>query len=191
MPGPTVAEQLQVLHSDDGMVDLLDVDASMLGGSVFHISPQCYANGTNLSYGGQAYSLVPFGIDGFETKSGATDLPQPTLTISNIGAPLLAQVVAYGDFVGAKVTWRITHTSYLDDGANPDATKFTSSGVWTVTQKTLHTNLAIQWQLSSPLDLPGMMFPVRQVLRYPGINAGDGIYFPGVSPFRMEMGQSQ
>jgi lambda family phage minor tail protein L len=183
-------EKLRVLHTDDGLVDLFTLNATSIGGSLYHFSPHCYSNGTLLSWGGISFTLIPIGIDGFQEKSTATDLPQPTLTVSNVGGVLLAPVVALGDLVGATMTYHKVYASNLDDGDNPDASKFVDVGSWTITQKMSQTNQSIQWQLSCPLDLPGMMFPVRQILIYPGVTPPDGIYFPGVSPYRMDQYQS-
>jgi lambda family phage minor tail protein L len=191
MTTPTLESKLQVLHTDDGIVDLFKLDCTAIGGTVYFFTPQCYANGSLLSWGGQPYSRIPIGIDGFEQKSTATDLPQPTLSISDVGGVILAPVVALGDLTGATVYYYRVHTSYLDGQENPDTTKFMGPGVWTIYQKTLHASgQMVQFQLASPLDLPGMMFPVRQVLIYPDINPPDGIYFPGVSPYRLDMYQS-
>ncbi len=192
MPTPTVASKNEVLRSPDGLVDLITVDCSNAGGSVYHISPQCYADGTELVWGGQAFQLCPVGINGFETKSISSDIPRPTLFVGNgISGILLAPVTALGDIVGATVTYVTTYASYLDAGSNPDTTQYAARGVWRIAAKTQESNQSIQFDLASPLDLPGMMFPVRQILIYPGINPPDGIYFPGVSPFRNDQYQSQ
>ena len=185
MTTPSIQSQLAVLHSNDGMVDLFNLDASAVGGSNFYFSPQCYSDSSLLSWGGQAYSLVPIGIDNLEKNATSADLPQPTLTISNVGAPVLAQVIALGDLVGAKLTHWKTKVSYLDGQANPDTTKFIGPEVWYVFQKTSHTNQSISWTLACPIDMPGFQFPVRQILKYSGINPPDGIYFPGVSAYRL------
>jgi lambda family phage minor tail protein L len=186
MTTPAIKTELAVLHSSDGLVDLFCLDASALGGSVEYFSPQCYSDGTLLSWGGQAYQLVPIGIDSLEKKATNSQLPQPSLTISNVGAPVLAQVVALGDLTNAKLTHWKTKVSYLDGQANPDTTKFIGPEVWYIYQKTAHNNQMIQWTLSCPIDMPGYMFPVRQVLKYQGINPGPGdTYFPGVSAYRI------
>jgi lambda family phage minor tail protein L len=162
-----------------------------MSGSVYHFSPQCYSDGSLLTWGGQTYDLLPIGIDGLEAKASMSELPQASLTVSNVGGSLLSAVVALGDLIGSKLTHWKTKVSYLDGQANPDTTQFVGPYVWYLTQKTSHTNLAIQWSLSMMLDRPGFMFPIRQVVRYPGINPPDGIYFPGVSPYRTSQSQSQ
>jgi lambda family phage minor tail protein L len=191
MSTPTVASKNEVINSTDGLVDLIIVDLSGLGGSVYHLSPQIYADHSLISYGGQTYNFAPLKIDGFETKSLSTDLPRPTMTISNASSILLAPVTSLGDIVGATVTYTVTYASYLDAGANPDTSQYAARGVWRISAKTVETNQMIQFELASPLDMPNMMYPVRQYLIYPGINPPDGIYFPGIQPYRMDQTQSQ
>jgi lambda family phage minor tail protein L len=184
MPTPTIQSKLAVLHSTDGVVDLFKIDLAVLGGPTFFFSPQCYEDGSNLSWGGQTFNLLPVGMDNLEHKTSNSALPQPTLVISGVNGPLLQYVVALGDITGAAVTHWKTLVSYLDGGANPDTTQFIGPEVWRIFQNTVLSNNQLQFTLSSPLDLPGMMFPVRQILKDPGINPG-GIYFPGVSPYRI------
>ena len=187
---PTIESKLTVLHSSDGLVDLYTLDTSNLGGSVYHFSPQCYSDGSFLTWGGQAFTLLPIGIDSLEQKAMSTDLPQPQLTLSNVGGPLLSAVVALGDLVGATLTHWKTYVSYLDGQANPDTTEFWGPEVFTIFQKTNHTNQSITWTLASPLDRPGFMFPIRQYLKYANVNPGDGIYFPGISAIRIDQSAS-
>jgi lambda family phage minor tail protein L len=188
MTTPTIASKLEVLHSADGLVDLYTLDASMLGGSVYHFSPQCFKDGSFLSWGGQAYTLLPIGIDSLERKAMSTELPQPQLTVSNVGGPLLSAVVALGDLVGAKLTHVKTYVSYLDGQANPSTSEFWGPEVWTIFQKTNHTNQSITFTLSSPLDRPGFQFPIRQYLKYQGINPGPvPVFFPGISSIRTDL----
>jgi len=182
---PTIQSQLEVMHSADGMVDLFKLDCSAFGGLTYYFSPQCYTTGTNITWGGTTYNLMPIGIDNIEHKASTSTLPQPTLTISNVGGVLLSQIVSLGDFTGAVLTHWKTKASYLDGGVNPDTTRFIGPEVWYIFQKTSHTNAMIQWTLSTALDKPGAQFPIRQVLKDAGINPGIPVYFPGVTPYRI------
>lgn len=186
MTTPTIQTNTSVLHSSDGFVDLYVLDASNLGGSVYHFSPQSYSDGTLLSWGGQSYQVMPIGIDSAELMAKPTTLPRPTLTISNVGAPLISAIVALGDLVGAKLIHYRTKVSYLDGQANADTTRYQGPTIWYIFQKVVQTNQTIQFALASVLDRPGLMFPIRQVLKDPNINPPDGIYFPGVQPYRIQ-----
>lgn len=183
--------KLSVLHSSDGLVDLYVVDASALGGSVYHFSPQSYSDGSLLTWGGQAYNLCPIGIDGFEVKSDASSFPRPTLTINNTGGgPLLSAVSALGDLVGATVTHYVTKVSYLDGQSDASTSEYKGPFIWRIISRAMD-NQTITFTLADPLDLQGMMFPIRQILIDQGVNQPDGIYFPGVAPYRTSQWQSQ
>src|ERR1035441_420851 len=177
------------------MVDLFLLDCSAISGSVYRFSPQSYSNGSLLTWGGQTYNLLPIGIDGLEAKASGSELPQASLSVSNVGGPLLSVVIALGDFIGATLTHWKTKLSYLDGQTNPDTTQFVGPWVWYIVQKSSQTNQSIQWTLAMVLDRPGFMFPIRQCIRYPDINPDTlntpRLYFPGVSPFRTSSSQSQ
>jgi lambda family phage minor tail protein L len=186
-----IKKNLSVLHSSDGLVDLFILDTSALGGSVYHFSPSSYSDGSLLTWGGQAYNLFPIGIDNYEVKSDGSQLPQVNITVSNVGGgPLLASVIALGDLVGATLTQYTTKVSYLDGQSEPDTSQFIGPNVWRIVQKAQQTNQTIIFVGAFLIDLPGMMFPIRQILIDPSINPPDGIYFPGVSPYRTSQWQA-
>lgn len=185
MTTPTIESKVQVLHSTDGLVDLYCFDCTGIGGSIYYFSPQCYSDGTLLSWGGQAYSRLAIGLDNLERKSTATSLPQPTLILSNIGGPLLSAVETLGDLVGAKLThWKV-YVSYLDGQANPSTAEYIGPEIWYVMQKASHTNQSIAFTMCCIFDKPGFQFPIRQYIIDPNVNPPDGIYFPGMTPYRM------
>jgi len=187
-----IKQNLSTLHSSDGVVDLYILDCSSVGGSVYHFSPTCYPDGSLYSWGGQTYNLVPIGVDNMELKSDGSSLPQISITISNVGGgPLLAPIVALGDLVGSYLTKYTTKVSYLDGQSEPDTSQFVGPNTWRIIEKNSHTNQTITFIAAYPMDLPGMMFPIRQVLKDPGINPPDGINFPGVSPYRTNEWMSQ
>lgn len=193
---PSIQSQLALMHSSDGIVDLYRLDTSSFGGSIYYASPQCYIDGSYISFGGQSYTCFPIGIQTLETHATTSALPQPTLTLSNVGGFLMAAIAGENDICGAILTHWKTKVSYLDGGANADSTKFIGPQNWKIFQKTAHTNTQVNFLLASPLDLPGMQFPVRQILKNPGINAGPlnnsspagptAIYFPGVQGYQMQ-----
>jgi lambda family phage minor tail protein L len=192
MTTPTIEAKLYEIHTQDALVDLFCLDASALGGEVYYFSPHIFANGELISWGGQVYQRLPIGIDNNEVKASNADLPQPTLTISNVGGPLMSAIVALGDLTGAKLTHTMTYVSYLDGQSNPSTSEYIGPQTWYIYQLSqLMSSQSIQYTLACVIDRPGYMFPVRQVLRYPNINQPDGIYFPGVSPYRVSQYQSQ
>jgi lambda family phage minor tail protein L len=193
MTVPSIQSKSLILRNSDGLVDLYVLDLTAIGGTIYHLANTTYDDGTLLSWGGQEYQLCPIGIDNIEFKAGGSDLPQANVTIY-VGqtSALLAPVTALGDIVGGTISHYRTYVSYLDGGANPSTSEYWGPVVWRIAQKSQHqSGVSITWLLTSQLDLPGAMFPVRQVLVYPNINPPDGIYFPGVSPYRTNQYQSQ
>ena len=182
---PTIASQMAIAYSSDGMIDLYKLDCSNIGGSIYYFSPQCYQDGTLISFNSQVYNRIPIGLETVEEHASTQALPQPVLSISNVQGPLMSALVSLGDLVGASLTYIRTKTSYLDGQANADPTKYIGPQVWYVFQKSTHTNVLLQWALSSPMDRPGMMLPVRQILKDAGVNPGIPVYFPGVTPYRI------
>jgi lambda family phage minor tail protein L len=185
------------IHSADGIVELYVLDCSAIGGAVYRFANQCYPSGALYYWGGNAYNVIPIGVDDKEVKSDGTELPQVSITIANApsGGPLLAPIQALGDLVGAYFYQYITKASYLDGGSEPDTTQYIGPNVWRILQKSQQTNQSITFLGGYVLDLPGQMFPVRQFLIDPGINPDQynspTIYFPGVSPYHTNSWQSQ
>ncbi len=172
MTTPTIQSQLMLLHSSDGMVDLYKLDTSPSGGAIYWFSPQCYQDGTLVSFGGQSYDCFPIGIDTLETHATSAALPQPTLTVSNVGGTLMSAIAGQNDLIGSKLTHWKTKASYLDAGANPDSAAFIGPQIWYLFQKSAHNANFVQFKLVCPIDRPGLQFPVRQVMKSPGVCPG-------------------
>lgn len=116
---------------------------------------------------GNEYSAWPYEIDGVEASTTGSSA-SPKLSVANIDASITALCLAYDDMLQAKVTIRDTLAQYLDavnfpDGnpaADPTQEKFQ---VWYIDAKTSETNEIIEFALSSPMDLQGLMIPTRQL----------------------------
>lgn len=167
--------ELAELNQTSGLIDLYKLDCTSIGGSIYYFT-NTPATGGSLSFASISYSCIPIQTAGWDfTSTGTT--PKPTLTVSNTSKTLLSVVISLGDLVGATLTrWRVL-AKHLDNGPNPDSSKFLGPEVYIIEQKTSHNNMLIQWQLTSILDRMGMMIPRRQVLKDKG--------FPGVSRTRV------
>ena len=187
MPTPTIQSQAVLQNSSNGWVDLYKFDASSLGGSIYYFSPQCYQDGTLLSFGGQSYNCFPLGIQTLQTHATTSALPRPQITLSNVNGTLMAAIANENDLVGAIITYWRTKEQYCDAGSTPDSTQFYGPQQWKIIQKTDHSNISVTWDLAIPLDVPNLMFPIRQVLKNSGINPGtQSVYFPGVQPYQTQ-----
>ena len=116
---------------------------------------------------GVEYSAWPCQIDGLEkstTGSGAT----PKLTVANLDGSITALCLAYDDLLKATVTIHDTLAQYLDARNFPsgnttaDPTQETLQ-VWYIDGKNTETSEAIEFRLTSPMDLQGLMIPTRQL----------------------------
>lgn len=116
---------------------------------------------------GQEYKAWPCEIEGTE-KSTAGESAQPVFRVANLDGSVTALCLAYDDMLQAKVTIHDTLAQYLDarnfPGGNPtaDATQ-EKLQVWYIDAKTSETSEVVEFALSSPMDLQGLMIPTRQL----------------------------
>jgi lambda family phage minor tail protein L len=116
---------------------------------------------------GNEYKAWPCQINGLEkstTGSGAT----PKLTVANLDGSITALCLAYDDLLKATVTIHDTLAQYLDarnfpsGNATADPTQ-EKLQVWYIDGKNTETSEAIEFRLTSPMDLQGLMIPTRQL----------------------------
>ena len=177
--------------SPSAMIELfvLDMTGTYSGGFLyFHAG----TNGLNqpITWQGRQYDPWPISAKGFDMATQGT-LPQPQITIANIGGVLSGEVQANDDLVGCKITRKRTLAKYLDavnfpGGINPDAdpNQYLPDEMWYVEQKASETRHSIEFKLSSVFDLMGIQLPYRQVIqnscpwKYRGSECGyTGPYF--------------
>jgi lambda family phage minor tail protein L len=115
---------------------------------------------------GNEYKAWPCQIDGLEkstTGSGAT----PKLTVANLDGSITALCLAYDDLLKATVT--IRHAGAVSGCAQFPFRQChcrSHSGklqVWYIDGKNTETSEAIEFRLTSPMDLQGLMIPTRQL----------------------------
>lgn len=116
---------------------------------------------------GQEYKAWPCQIEGIEASTSGSSA-QPKLSVANLDGSITALCLAYDDLLQAKVTIHDTLVQYLDArnfaGGNPtaDATQ-EKLQVWYIDAKTSETSEVVEFALSSPMDLQGLMIPTRQL----------------------------
>lgn len=167
----TIQADIQQL-SGEALVELLQLDATTLGGSVYRFHAGTNQLKTAVVWQGASYSPMPVEIDGFE-YAGKGKLPRPTLRIQNVDGLMGAVVDTYQDVIGAKVTRKRTFVKYLDavnfsTGVNPtaDPTAFFPDDVYYVNRKLSQTKLAIELELASSFDIHGVRLPRRQLIQH-------------------------
>jgi lambda family phage minor tail protein L len=146
-----------------GLVTLYQLDTTMLGGPVFYFTSAETFDRT-VTWGGQDYAPLPMDASGFEINTTG-QLPQPSVTFSNIYGAGNLLLDSYKGLVGADLTRIVTLERFLDDGASPDPAAYISREVFTVAQKASHNAVGISFKLAAKMDQQGTSLPRRKVLR--------------------------
>jgi len=116
---------------------------------------------------GLEYSAWPYQIEGLESSTGGSSA-QPKLSVANLDASITALCLAYDDMLQAKVTIHDTLAQYLDaqnfsaGNATADPTQ-EKLQTWYIDTKSSETNAVVEFTLSSPMDLQGLLIPTRQL----------------------------
>lgn len=116
---------------------------------------------------GNEYGAWPTQIEGIEASTDGTSA-QPKLTVANLNGSITAMCLAYDDMLQAVVTIHDTLAQYLDarnfPSGNPTADPTQEKiQVFYIDSKSQETNQAVEFTLSSPMDLQGLMIPTRQL----------------------------
>lgn len=165
-----ITAEIQSL-AQGAIVELFEIDLSQYG-----VNSQFFHAGTNglnigVTWRGQLYQPLPIEVEGFEVSAASKTLPRPKLRLANVSGLFSAEVAAFDDLIGGKITRRRTFVKYLDavnfPGGNPDANPDQSfpDDIWFVEQKTSENKYLIEWELASAFDLQGVMLPRRQIIR--------------------------
>lgn len=151
------------------LVELFTLDATAIGGEVFHFHAGTNELQGDVVWKGDTYTRYPIEASGFEQRANGTS-PRPTLRASNIGGVLGAEVRLNDDLIGAKVTRHRTFVRYLDAvnfaAANPlaDPNVSFSDDVYYVDRKSSENRTMIEWELAAATDLVGRKIPGRQII---------------------------
>lgn len=167
----------------DAFLELYDFDSSSLetaegvAGETYHFTNTPLVKSlAPIYWRGQPYYPLPLKLTSIENKGDGTAPSQPQLALGNTNEFFLAAILSLGDLIGVEITrWR-TFYKFTDRGEDPNTLMHYPTQTWIITKKVLQTNNNLQFQLSSPLDMPGVRLPRKQILRDKG--------FPGVSRVR-------
>lgn len=172
---PLPISELQKLHIDDPLIEIIAIDATNKGGEFFYITGNPPPAGQPaIMFKGKTVISLPMQTDGWEENVDGL-LPTPTLTVSNINKDLFDIVQSTGDLVGAKVLRYLIFAKNLDNGSQPDSTKASEPATFVIERKTHHSDTHISWRCILPFELPNLTIPRRRILRSRGfIGAGKG-----------------
>jgi lambda family phage minor tail protein L len=175
---PVQVADLLKTDQESGIVELFDVDLTMFGGDIYHLTPYNIPAGFT-TFGGVNYFPFPIQLKDAAVSSTGT-MPQPTLYVGRVeNKLLLTAMVTFGrDLCGMIVTRRKTHEKYLATGSSPDGTKHTYIERYTAIQMVSNTKTQIAWKLAWPIDVPTALVPGMQYLKDQTTN---NVYAPGLS----------
>lgn len=146
----------------DALIELFELDATGLGGSLFRFHAGTNAVLASITWQSNVYTPFPIEAEGF-TFSGRGQLPRPTLRVANVDGLIGAEIAAYGDLVGAKLTRIRTLAKFLDGQPDADPTAEFPRDVYFVDRKAGENQVFVSFELASAFDVEGVMLPRRQV----------------------------
>lgn len=155
----------------DRLVELFELDATSLGGSISRFHNGANELGTDVVWQGNTYYRFPIEASGF-AFSGKGQLPRPVLRVANVNGLIGALVGTYNDLVGAKLTRRRTLVKYLDAvnfvggvNATADPTAALPDDVYYIDRKATENKVLIEFELAASFDLNGVQLPRRQIIQ--------------------------
>ncbi len=162
-------------------IQLIEVDASEFEGPIlrFHAYNLRYtsteidamnddAKARSIWWQGSEYGAWPYQIEGMAKNSDGGQA-RPKLRASNVDSVISSLCLQFDDLVQAKVTIYETFAHYLDAKNFPEGSATANpeecfKQVYYIDQKTNEiAGDSIEFELSSPFDLQGIMIPVRQI----------------------------
>lgn len=160
------------------LIELVHIDLSLLGGTDLYLTP----SGMNVKFNGIDYVGIPIQLTG--TKVDIKSAPaRVTMSVAADRSTMLINMInSYGDMVGAKVNYTATFRNFLDDGEDADPTQYFPMERYIIIQKQSFNINGISFLLASPLDLPTLKLPRRQILR--DDDSGRNLHAPGTGRSR-------
>ncbi|MFS1537518.1 MAG: phage minor tail protein L [Candidatus Phlomobacter fragariae] len=162
-------------------IQLVDVDGSAFGGPVlrfhaynFRHTPEEIEQAEGelkpkpIWWQGNEYGAWPYEISGL-SKSGEGSPARPILKVGNMDSLISSLCLQFDDMVQAKVTIFETFSHYLDSKNFPDDNLTANPDecfkqVFYVDRKSHEVaGSFVEFELSCPFDLQGVMLPVRQI----------------------------
>lgn len=157
-----INEHVQLFDAGE-LVTLYELDASALGGEVYHFTSMSYGN-QPIVFGGVTYTPIDLETEGWEV-SGKGTLPQPKIRLSNVNKVLAAAVIEFDDLLGAQLSRIRTFRKFLDDEPQADPGATFPLDIYRVERKAEHNKFFIEWELSAAIDQEGKQLPGRQFLK--------------------------
>lgn len=163
----------------DGEIQLFEIDLTNYGGEIFYVHGHAsfydqIENAANLKsdiiFQGKTYQAMPIAISGLDTRTDGK-ASRPRLVVGNvlngIQGGMTALALRFREFAGSKIRVITTFVKYLDaanfTGGNPTASNDCFIQDWRFEQMVAETDIALDFELSNPLNHSGAILPARDI----------------------------
>jgi lambda family phage minor tail protein L len=166
-----ITSDIQKAYAGD-LIDLFEIDLNTIGiDEHYYFHNEVNELGNDLVFNGITYTRFPIEAEGF-ARNGNGQQPRPILRIANIDGLIGALSRANQDLVMVKFIRRRTFLKYIDavnftGGVNltADPNAAMDDEIWFIDRKSSENKVYVEWELSSALDLEGVMLPRRQCIQ--------------------------
>lgn len=149
----------------DVKIELFTIDTTIIGGSVYHFTPEPMEDGSSVVFDGVTYLPLPLKSTGW-SRSGRGQLPRPQITVSNITGFFSELNLLYDDLVGVTVTRQRTFKWALDGQPSADpAAILQPTDVFSIARKVSEDNETCVYELAAIMDVEGRVFPARLMIQ--------------------------
>jgi lambda family phage minor tail protein L len=160
---PETIETLSQRAVTDEFVELFELDATSLGGSVNRFLAGAFGSST-VTWQGNTYAPIPVTATGFAADGSGT-LPTPHLKVANVNLAFSGIAISFHDLLGCIVTRHRTFRRFLDGESEADPTAEYAPDVYRVDRKVAQNKLFVEWELATVIDQEGRKLPGRPVLQ--------------------------
>ena len=148
----------------DARVELFAIDATMLGGSILRFCASTKADGSAIVFNGHTYAPCDIEAVGFD-YNGDGPLPTPKLRVSNAQQLFRANLIAYNNLGGAKLTRISTHYRFTDGQPDADPTMKLEDNIYVIDRKVHDNPMLLEFELAAEADQAGKKLPGRLILQ--------------------------
>ena len=160
------------LPTINGLLELVHVDFSQFGNSVFHYANSKLDDGleieqSSFQFNGVTYIPVPFGTEGI--AAGGDEPPKPTITSPDPNGQLLTELRLMGGAPGAPITrYMVLAEDVVADNA---AGIFSEENYFL--NRYMRSKQMLTLELASPWDFAKTKLPSCRMMRddYPGLGS--------------------
>lgn len=142
--------------SPGNLIELYVVDLTVLGGGITRWANAAHSD-TAITFDNDTYTPIAIEVEGFEWN-GRGAIPTPTIRIFPSDG-IKAAMLAYGDFIGGKLTRIKTFSRFLDGQPDANPEERFPDEIYFFEQKTAFNKNVVEWSLSSVLDQEGVIIP--------------------------------